>query len=231
MQGPKVEPRVIDVAVVDDHRAFADAISLAIDLQPDLRCTETVGTAEAAIEVALQRCPDVILLDLALPGMGGIEAITELRAACPSLRIIVLTANTSAETMLAAVEAGADAFLPKEQRFAEVLDTIRHGDDSLPMAAATMARLLQQARSTQRSAEDLGSPDATGLTDREFDVLTLLADGLAVKQVARRLGISVNTCRGHVRSLLAKFDAHSQLAAVVKAARAGMLPNLRGPDG
>lgn len=223
------ESRLVDVVVVDDHASFADAISLAIDLQPDLRCLATVGTAEAAVELAQRECPDVVLLDLALPGMGGIEALPVLRAACPDLRIVVLTANTSSDALLAAVDAGADGFLPKEQPFADVLDVIRRGDEAPGATSMAMAQILKQAAPVPSAVGPAPAP--VSLTEREREVLELLADGLVVKQIAARLGISVNTCRGHIRTLLAKFDAHSQLAAVVTAARQGLLPNLRTVNG
>ncbi len=214
---------VLNVVVVDDHRTFADAISLAMDTLPDVRCAATVSSAEQAISVVRERCPDAVLLDVALPGMSGIEAIAELKAACPDLRVIVLTANTTAETLLAAAEAGADRFLPKEQPFADVLQAIRDVDETPVADPRSMAGLLRQARLDGPSP----ARDGVALTDREFEILALLADGITVKQIAQRLGISLNTCRGHVRALLAKFDTHTQLAAVVRAARAGMLPNLR----
>lgn len=211
------------VLVVDDHRAFADAVSLAISIERDLRCIDTVGTAEAAFDVIAGSSPDVVLLDLGLPRVGGIETITILRERWPDLRIVVLTANTSAETVIAAIEAGADAFLPKEQPFATVVAALR-GDDTVALDPATVAEVLRAASSHPAS----GSPPAPDLTDREYQVLVLLSEGLACKTVARRVGISVNTCRGHIRSLLVKLDATSQLQAVMNAARAGILPGLYG---
>lgn len=228
-EGPAEAPVRPEVAVlvVDDQRSFADAIALAITTQRDLRCVGTVGSAEEAIEFVERGCPDVVLLDLRLPGMDGVEAISHLRRACPRLRVIVLTADTRAEALLGAADAGADAFLPKEQRFADVLEALR-ASDALPIAdRRVMARLLRQALPVREGTEERDP----GLTDREYAILALLADGIPLKQIARRLGITTNTCRGHVRALLAKFDAHSQLGAVVKAARAGLLPNLRSDGG
>jgi DNA-binding NarL/FixJ family response regulator len=221
MSGPRTS--VLDVLVVDDQRLFADAISLAVDAMADLHCVATVGTGEDAVAFVRRRCPDVVLLDLALPGIDGIETLARLRKLCPAVRAVVLTANTTADALMAAVDAGADAFLPKEQRFTDVLEAIRGSAQSVLADDRTISRLIRYARTTSATEADTPSPE---LTDREHEVLILLAEGLAVKQIARRLGISVNTCRGHVRAVLTKFDTHSQLAAVVKAARAGMLPTL-----
>ena len=217
---------VIDVLVVDDHRAFADAISLAVNREEGLRCVGTVGSVEDAVDAVETSCPSVVLLDLNLPGSGGLEAIGPLRASCPDLRIIVLTADTSVRTVLDSVEAGADAFLPKERRFADLIEAVRD-EDAVPFNAEELRRLLLAAK---RSPDVRSGRQPPELTDREREVLLLLAAGEPAKSVARLLDISVHTCRGHVRSLLSKFDAHSQLQVVLRAARCGMLPDLEARE-
>ena len=212
----------IDVLIVDDHRSFADALALAIGLEPDLRCRPPVTTAEEALAQVEASCPDVVLLDVLLPGMDGIAAIPELRARCPGARIVLLTADPRGETFVDAVEAGADGFLSKEVPFERVLDAVRHADHDLEADPAWLQHALDHARSRP-------SRPPVELTEREYEILLLLAEGLAVKQVARRLDMSVHTCRGHVASLHRKLGVHSQLAAVVVAARMGLLPNLQGP--
>ncbi|MDY7103647.1 MAG: response regulator transcription factor [Actinomycetota bacterium] len=229
MQADRDDPgaSVVAVMVVEDQASFGDAISVALETRSDIRCVANVATAEDAVAHARATCPDVVLLDVALPGASGIDIIPDLRDACPDVRVIVLTANTSGQMLLDAVEAGADAFLPKEHRFSDIIDTIRD-DASASADPRAMASVLHRAR-------HLGDPEVDGLseelTEREYQILLLLADGDSVKEIARRLGISVHTCRGHVRALLVKLDAHSQLAAVVHAARAGLLPNLRAGGG
>lgn len=218
-----VEASELSVLVVDDHQVFADSVSLAIDTEPGLRCTGTVGTAQEAVRSVAVRCPDVVLLDLNLPGMSGLEVIPELRHGCPEARVVVLTANTSLDTVLAAIEAGADAFLPKEQPFADVVMALRDAEGSSPLDRRSIGAVLTAAGRTP----DVSDGVRPVLTDREHQVLLRLADGDPVKAIALQLDISVHTCRGHIRGLLSKFDAHSQLEAVVKAARLGMLPRLR----
>ncbi len=214
--------RTIEVLIVDDHRVFGDAMCIAVDLQPDMTCQRAVGTAEEAVARLTERCADVVLLDVSLPGMDGISAIGEFRARCPTVRVILLTADTRAETLLAAVEAGADGFLPKGFPFTRVLQAVRHVEHELVAEPLSLNRAIREVADVPPRSDQ-----AAELTEREYEILVLLAEGLPVKQVAKRLDVSVNTCRGHVAAMLRKLGVHSQLAAVVKAARLGMLPNLR----
>ncbi len=216
---------VVDVLVVDDHRSFGDAMRIAVDLQPGLRCRTAVPSAEAALAaIGEDDCPDVVLLDVGLPGMDGITAIRELTARCPDVRIILLSADTSAETLLAAVEAGAHGFLPKSFPFTRVLQLVQSVEEDViaePLSLERALLLAADGRDRSDAAHELD------LTEREYEILLLLGEGMPVKQAAKQLHMSVNTCRGHVASLLRKFDVHSQLAAVVAAAKMGLLPNLR----
>jgi DNA-binding NarL/FixJ family response regulator len=215
---------LIDVLVVDDHRTFGDAMSIVVNLQPDMTCRGAASSAEDALEWCEARCPDVVLLDVELPGMGGIEAIAPLRERCPLVRVLLLSADTSGGTLVDAVEAGADGFLPKSHPFTDVLEAIRRVDLDVIAEAPSLRRAILHAHAHEPG---VGVGPAPELTEREHEILLLLAEGVPVKQVANRLGMTVNTCRGHVAAILRKFDAHSQLAAVITAARHGILPNLR----
>lgn len=210
------------VLVVDDQRAFADAVGLAVDSQRHLRCIGTVGSAEAALDRVDDACPDVVLLDLQLPGMGGLDAIPLVKQRCPAVRVLVLTVDATRHTLLAAAAAGADGFLPKDAPFAAILDAVR-ATDSVLVADEVLEQIVHLVPPEGEQAE---TDDGFVLTERETEVLRHLASGVPVKQVARQLDISVHTCRGHVRAILHKLGAHSQLAAVVAAARRGLLHDL-----
>lgn len=214
--------------VVDDHRTFGDALCIAVDLQDGMRCRGAVPSAEAALaSLDHDGCPDVILLDINLPGMDGVSAISAIRERCRHARIILLTADTSAQTLVRAVEAGAHGFLPKSFPFMQVLRAVERIEHDVVAEPLSLERALRYATDTAPGP----AADRIDLTERELQILVLLADGLPVKQVASRLHMSVHTCRGHIAALLRKFDVHSQLAAVVAAARLGVLPNLRAtPD-
>jgi DNA-binding NarL/FixJ family response regulator len=216
-------PSETTVLVVDDQRTFADAVALAVDSQRQLRCVGAVGSAEEAFDCIGTRCPDVVLLDVRLPGMDGLTAISLLKQRCPAIRILVLTANDSQTRFLAAAAAGADGFLPKDTPFTEIIDAVRSTDTLL-----VDPNVIRQIAHGGLAPAEPGDPSErrVELTDRELEVLRLLADGVPVKQIAPQLGVTVHTCRGHVRSILHKLDAHSQLAAVVTAARLGLLDDL-----
>jgi DNA-binding NarL/FixJ family response regulator len=212
--------RQTTVLMVDDQRTFADAMVLAVDSQRDLNCVGAVGSAEEALEQVGMACPDVILLDLRLPGTGGLDAIGVLKDHCQTVRVLVLTVDTSRRAILAAANAGADGFLAKAAPFTDILTAVR-ADDSVLVAEEALAEIVRLETDTTRP-RDHDDP----LTEREHEVLRHLAKGSPVKQIARGLGISVHTCRKHVHAILNKLDAHSQLAAVVTAARRGLLSDL-----
>ena len=216
--GAASKSRTVTALVVDDQRTFADAVALALDSQPGLRCVGSVGSVDEALAVLARGCPDVVLLDIQLPRVNGVEAIGLLRELCPTVRVIIVTAHPAPATLVAAIRAGADGFLPKDTPFRDILQAVRQTDEQLLVDHTTLDMVVHTEQAAPR---DHGRPPH--LTPRESQVLHLLADGRPVKQIARQLQMSVHTCRGHVRSLLSKLEVHSQLAAVVQAARLGLL--------
>lgn len=214
-------PRVL---VVDDHSVFAEALTATLEAEPEIHCLGPAGSAEEALAILEQRCADVVLLDVNLPGMSGIEAVPHIHRMCRHARVVLLTAGVSGERLLEAIDSGAFGFLRKDTSLQEVVTTVLEMDERPTVDAHELRRLIEAGAGAgpTASGEDTGEP----LTSRERDVLLLLADSVPVKQIAGKLDITIHTCRGHVRSLLRKLDAHSQLEAVLVAARAGMLPNL-----
>lgn len=226
--GRRAGERPARVLVVDDHSAVAEAVAMAIDTQPDLECVGTAGTLSAARRLAAERSPDVILIDVELPDGDGIEAVPELRRENPRARVLVLTGHTAVGVLARAASAGVCGFLPKESGIQEVLKAVRVArDGGMIVNNATLSSVLNRIGST---AEPPAAPVSAGdlFTPRELDVLRGLASGRDPQSIARGLGMSVNTCRGHVKSILSKLGAHSQLEAVVIALRRGLLPELLG---
>lgn len=212
------------VLVVDDHDLLAESLAIALDLQQGLQCVGTAGTVAEALDLLARSQPDVVLMDLGLPGIDGIEGTRLVRARHPACRVLAFTGATTAQALVDAAEAGAAGFVPKHLPLGRLTDAIRRGPKSSP--PPTIHDVLDL---TGEAAPGSPSPEpGVRLTERERAVLVELAEGFDVKQIARRLGISVNTCRDHVRSVRHKFGVHTQLAAVVRAAQAGLLPNLRG---
>lgn len=221
-----VDPAVTRVLLVDDHRVFSEALAGAIDRHPDLVCVGTPTTIAECLAAIEQVAPDVVLLDIFLPDGDGIEAIAGILARRPAARIVVMTGYTDVDVMARAASAGASGFLPKENSIRAVLAAIRAvRDGEMLVDGSTLAAILGRVgRATPGTRPRGGNP--THLTAREQDVLDLMGQGLDPHAIAGRLGIGLHTCRGYQKSILAKLDAHSQLEAVIVAARQGLIARL-----
>jgi DNA-binding NarL/FixJ family response regulator len=207
------------VFIVDDHRSFAEAVALTIDSQPDMECIGIARSAEEALVEIDRKLPRIVLLDLGLPGKSGIEALVEIKRRQPDMRVLLISGAVSPDALVEAANEGADGYVHKEASLHAVIGALRSAGDMVVADVRILTALSRTALPTP--------PDEFGLTARELEVLVLLADGVATKLIARQLGITLNTCRGYVRSILLKLNAHSQLSAVVKAAQFGLLPRLR----
>ena len=206
------------ILIIDDHQAFADALSLAMSLEDDLECVGVATSATEGVAVAGACEPDVIVIDLRLPDATGVDAILELRAAVPDASVVVVTGFTDSATFASVAAAGASGLVPKEGALSESLDAVR---------LASPDRLSISRSAVEAARRNIPRSDANGgpvtLTDREAEVLALLGAGLSATAIARRLSLSVHTCRGHIKSILVKLDAHSQLEAVARARSHGLL--------
>ena len=220
---PATDAAVTRVLIVDDHTVLAGALAFTIDGYPDLRCVAMATTLAEARTLVAQLQPDVVLLDVLLPDGNGIEAIPSLIAAGPGVRVLVLTGHTDVELLSSAASHGASGFLPKESPIGAVINAIRAAvSGHMLVDGPTLATILGRLADTSRRS----TPAASGvvLTRRETDVLQLMGQGKDPQAVAHVLGISLNTCRGYQKTLLAKLGAHSQLEAVVIGTRLGLLP-------
>jgi len=208
---------VITVLVVDGHQTFAELLGVALRGQPDLRYVGHARNGEQALRLAAELRPDVILLDPELPDADGIAIAEMLRHRQPDTRVVILTASSEATLVGRATAAGAAGFLSKNGALGDVLHAVHtaHGG-GMTVSTDILARLL-------RSTSPVVGPRGGGLTAREHEVLELMGSGLDPRAIARRLGISVHTCRGYVKAVLAKLDAHSQLEAVAVATRRGLI--------
>src|SRR5262245_29351554 len=200
--------------VVDDHPLTRAAL---VDLleQHSFAVVGEAADGIEAVERAREVQPDLVLLDLTMPGGGGLEALPNLRAAAPGCEVVVLTASGTEDNLLAAIRAGAAGYLLKTEppeRIAEFLHGVVHGDAALSGSVAR--RLLDRVRSG--SAHVGGVPDAIAnkLSARELEVLLLLDEHLATEEIAKRLFISEHTVRSHVKSLLRKLGVSSRREAL-----------------
>jgi DNA-binding NarL/FixJ family response regulator len=219
LQTELVDPELTQaerVLIVDDQRSFAQSLEVVIDAQDDMECVGTAISGEEAVRLAQRERPSVVLMDVDLPGMDGIEATAQVVEQDPEVAVVILTGIPDATMLARSASAGACAFLLKDSSVSEILDAVRdsHRAGHLDVDAAALGHMLGGSE----------SPDpGERITQRELEVLGLLAQGRQPKEIARVLGISVHTCRGYVKNLLAKLDAHSALEAVVSAHRRGLI--------
>jgi DNA-binding NarL/FixJ family response regulator len=203
---------VLRVLVVDDHRTLADALCLAISAEPQMQCVGTAHGAREATALVATASPDVVVMDVRLDDGDGVDVTRTITSDRPGIRVVVLTAHVDEALLTRAAEAGACAVLPKGGSLTELMDSVR----SAPRDGFAVHPLLLRTLMSPTSAT---KPTPNLLTAREREVLTLLAEGRDPTTIARGLGISVLTCRGYIKSLLVKLDAHSQLEAVMIALR------------
>jgi DNA-binding NarL/FixJ family response regulator len=222
------------VLVVEDQQALASALEVAIGAQPDLECLGSAGTVDDALEQMARHMPDVVLMDIQLPGGNGIEGTRLIKASHPEVSVLILTADASASRLTAAADAGATGFLTKSSSFADILDAIRNpGGVKMVIEGPSLWALIDELRDAEPApggrvaarAQAAPEQDRSRLTAREQEVLALMGEGLDPRAIAERLVVSLHTARGHVKSVMTKLGAHSQLEAVVMATRSGLLPH------
>jgi DNA-binding NarL/FixJ family response regulator len=200
------------ILIVDDHPITRDALSSLLG-QQGFSVVGEASDGEEAIELARRFRPQLVLLDLSMPGLDGLGALPRLRDAAPECEVVVLTASGTEETLLAAIRGGAAGYLLKSEppeRIADFLRGVGHGEAALSGEVAR--RLLEQVRAGGRG----GVPDeiASALSARELEVLLLLDEHLGTEEIAMRLFISEHTVRSHVKSLLRKLGVSSRREAL-----------------
>jgi DNA-binding NarL/FixJ family response regulator len=209
----------ITVLVVDDHQTFAELLALALEAEPALRYVGHARDSAEATRLVAELKPDVVLMDVQLPDVDGLTTTERLIADRPDLRVVVLTAHTDPALVTRAAAAGAAGFLPKDGALRDVLQALRTAHrGGMVVPSQLLAGALAAPPVPARPAVPAGT-----LTGREHEVLRLMGQGMDVRTISRDLGISPHTCRGYVKSILAKLDAHSQLEAVMTAIRLGLL--------
>ena len=210
----------VRVLIVDDHEVLAASLALVLDDQPDITTVGVAGTLAKAKALIVTATPDVVLLDHRLPDGDGVAAIGELRRLRPSAEIVVLTASAADHVLVAAIEAGAAGFVSKTRGLAEVTAAVRAAAaGEAVISPELLARLLPRFQRSRQSGR-------SDLTEREREVLGLLAEGLSNAAIAKQLTVSVHTVRNHIANLSAKLGAHSKLEALSIAVRDGLLPDL-----
>lgn len=206
---------MIRIVVVDDHPVVREGLVASLEDEAEFQVVGAAGSAEDALPLVTAQRPDVVLLDLELPGVSGLEAITALVAASPSSRILVLTAYDTDERVLGALRAGAKGYLLKGASLEEIARAIR---------AVQAGESYLEPRIAAKVVAELGPHKRTAaLSRREREVLRLVADGHSNKQIARSLGITERTVKFHVTSIFNKLGAENRAQAVARAAQRGLM--------
>ncbi len=210
---------MIRVLIADDHAVVRQGLRTFLALQAEIEVVGEAADGEEAVAAAERLQPDVALMDLVMPRLGGIEAIRRIRELSPSTRVIVLTSFVDEDRMIPAVRAGAAGYLLKDVQPQELVRAIRtvHDGEAL-LHPAVVARLMAEV------ARDGDRPDAAAhLTDREREVLGLIARGHANKLIALDLGVSEKTVKTHVSNILGKLGVHDRTQAALYAVREGIV--------
>lgn len=212
----------IRVLVVDDHTIVRDGICALLALAEDIEVVGEAADGNEAMKMVKELEPNVVLMDMAMPVMGGLEATRKISKESPRTKVLVLTMYDDKEYVFPVIEAGASGFISKAAASSELASGIRsvyHGDSYL---SPSVAKLMVE--DCQRGGEGGVSRDPYGqLTDRERDVLKLVAEGYTTQEVSGMLGISPKTVEGHITNLMAKLDIHRRVGLVKYALRKGII--------
>ncbi|WP_433281676.1 response regulator [Pseudonocardia xinjiangensis] len=202
------------LVVVDDQAAVREALAIMLDLAPDVDVVAAATNGEEALAAVAEHAPDVVLMDLHMPVMGGVEATGRIRGEHPDVAVVVLTTFEDDESILAALHAGASGYLTKEADREAILQAVRaagHGQAVLdPQVQRRLLALAGRNGPPAAPAEPVGG----SLTRREQEVLRLIGEGLRNPEIAARLFISEATVKTHINNLFAKADLHSRADAV-----------------
>ena len=215
-------PDPIRALIVDDHALFRRGLEMVLAEENDIELAGEASDGAEAVEKAGEALPDVVLMDIRMPRSSGIEACRAMKEVAPSAKIVMLTISDEEEDLFEAIRAGASGYLLKDIPLDEVADVVRavHGGHSLinpSMAAKLLTEFAALARREESERPEQVPPPR--LTDREIEVLQLVARGMNNRDIARELFISENTVKNHIRNILEKLQIHSRMEAVMIAVR------------
>jgi two-component system NarL family response regulator len=212
----------IRVMIVDDHALFRRGLEMVLTDEADIELVGEASDGAEAVANAAESLPDVVLMDIRMPRSSGIEACRAMKAAAPSAKIVMLTISDEEEDLFEAIKAGASGYLLKDIPLDEVAESVRavHGGQSLINPSMASKLITEFATLAGSDGSDRGERvPAPKLTDREMEVLKLVAKGMNNRDIAKDLFISENTVKNHVRNILEKLQIHSRMEAVMIAVR------------
>lgn len=219
----------IRVVLIDDTRMFRDGLRLIINMEEDMEVVGTAGDGAEGVELVRREQPDVVLMDIRMPGMDGVEATRRIKAEWPQIHVVTLTTYSDDELMMEALKAGAVGYLVKDLAASDLVQavrTVRQGGALIPQAIAARlvaeyARLAAGAPTAPTPAEPL--PRVADLTPREHETLQLLARGLSNKEIAESLFLTEGTVKNYLSAIFAKLHARDRAQAISLALRQGLV--------
>jgi DNA-binding NarL/FixJ family response regulator len=215
--GLVMEP--LQIVVADDHPVYRDGVTLLFDSEPDLSVVGQAATGEEAVLTAAATQPDVVVMDLNMPVMGGVEATRRIVTTSPHIAVLVLTMMEDNDSLFAAMRAGATGYLLKDAAKDEILRAVRSVAAGTAVFGPAIAHRVIDYFSGQPASATLPFPE---LTEREREVLTLIGRGENNARIARALFISPKTARNHVSNILAKLQVADRAQAIIRAREAGL---------
>jgi len=209
-----------DVIIIEDNELLRDSLKEAINKSRNIYCNDSFSSGEAALDFIEKEelVPDIILLDIGLPGMSGIELIPELKKLSPSSKIIIITIHDDDENVFNAICAGASGYLLKDLSSEKIVASISEVmNGGAPMNSHIAKKVLSMFRDQNVKS------DGYGLSEREKEILSLLVDGLSKKHIAEKIFLSHHTVDSHLRNIYEKLEVHSRSSAISKAIKEKLL--------
>jgi DNA-binding NarL/FixJ family response regulator len=219
----------IRVLLADDHALFREGLAGILDAQPDL---EVIGEAGDGLEVivkAQELRPDLIVMDVSMPGCDGVEATQRIKKSLPEVTIVMLTVRNEDEKLFEAIKSGAQGYLLKSIRSRDLVALLRGAVQGEAAITSSMGgRMLEEFRRLAQQESRFPDDDAISLTRREQEVLSLVAEGATDQEIAQELSISIHTVKSHMRNILSKLHMSHRHEAALFALREGLIPPTRG---
>ncbi len=215
----------IRLLIADDHELFRRGLRMVLEDEDDIEVVGEVGDGQTAVQLAIDEAPDVMVMDVRMPQLSGIEAAIKVKEALPHTKILMLTISDEEDDLYEAIKAGANGYLLKEISIDEIGNAVRsvHAGQSLISPSMASKLLNEFASMIKREEEEKEQVPAPKLTPREMEVLEHVAKGMNNREIAKALFISENTVKNHVRNILEKLHLHSRMEAVVYAVREKLL--------
>ena len=213
-------PNPISILIVDDHEVVRNGIRSYLSTLPEFQVVGEAASGEEAIQLVAELIPDVVLMDLIMPGMDGVETTREVKKISPRTQVVVLTSYHEDVHIFPALKAGAMSYILKDMKMDKLVETIHRAvNGEVTLHPLVAARVLENIRGENSDEQTL----FTDLTERELDVLKLIANGLSNSQIAAELVISENTVKGHVSNILSKLHLADRTQVAVYAWQKGIV--------